>query len=234
MRLSEGVGGIRHCATCKRNKHETTHTAKLSYNRLPTQRNSDYIGQRATGKQKRKNRMTCIIGLEHEGKVYMGADSANADDYSINVSGNPKLFRLGPFLIGFTSSWRMGQLLQYQLSDVVIQTIEDDLTYLVRHFIEPVRACLKDYGYAEVKENQETGGYFLIAFNERVYKVQSDFSDLHDVKGVQCVGSGGNYAEAAMLALTALPPKKRIREALKIAAALSPSVCAPFHIEKGR
>lgn len=176
--------------------------------------------------------MTCIIGLEYKGKVYMGADSASSNSYSINISGNPKLFRLGPFLIGFTSSWRMGQLIQHQLGDVAIQTTEDDLTYLVRCFIEPVRACLKDHGYAMVKENQETGGYFLVAFNERIYKVQDDFSVLYDVKGLQCAGSGEYYAEAAMLALTALPPKKRIREALRIAAVLSPSVCAPFHIER--
>lgn len=66
--------------------------------------------------------MTCIIGLENKGKVYMGADSASSNGYSINVSGNPKLFRSGPFLIGFTSSWRMGQLLQHQLGDVALQT----------------------------------------------------------------------------------------------------------------
>ncbi len=175
--------------------------------------------------------MTCIVGLEHKGKVYMGADSAAVNDHLYSMS-NPKLFRLGPFLIGFTSSWRMGQLIQHQLGDVAIQTTKDDLDYLVSHFIEPVRACLKDYGCAKIENNEETGGTFIVAYKQKVYTVWSDFSILRNVSGIACIGAGREFAYGAMTALVDMPSKKRIHKALTITASMSPWVGPPFHIKR--
>ena len=59
--------------------------------------------------------MTCIIGLEHEGSVFIGADSAVGTYYTIQRVRTPKVFQRSQFLIGSSGSVRMGQLLQYSL-----------------------------------------------------------------------------------------------------------------------
>ena len=60
--------------------------------------------------------MTCIVGWTDGVQMVMGADSLAASGWDVRVRRDPKLFRLaqpgGPFaLVGFTSSYRMGQLL---------------------------------------------------------------------------------------------------------------------------
>ena len=58
--------------------------------------------------------MTCIVGLVHEGVVYIGGDSAGVAGLSLVVRAD-EMFRNGDFLMGFTTSFRMGQLLRYKL-----------------------------------------------------------------------------------------------------------------------
>ena len=48
-------------------------------------------------------KMTCIAGLVHEGKVYIGADSAGVSGYDKTIPVAPKVFRRGGFIVGYTS-----------------------------------------------------------------------------------------------------------------------------------
>ena len=57
--------------------------------------------------------MTCIVGLVHEGTVFIGGDSAGVAGLSLVVRADEKVFRNGDFLMDFTTSFRMGQLLRY-------------------------------------------------------------------------------------------------------------------------
>jgi len=59
--------------------------------------------------------MTCIVGIAQEGKVWIGADSAAVSGQDIRATALRKVFRRGQFLIGYTSSFRMGQLPQFHL-----------------------------------------------------------------------------------------------------------------------
>ena len=60
--------------------------------------------------------MTCIAAIKHEGKVYIGADSAAGKGTYLTLRADEKVFKNGKFGFGFTSSFRMGQLLRYRLS----------------------------------------------------------------------------------------------------------------------
>ena len=60
--------------------------------------------------------MTCIIGLKHADRIYIGGDRCGAAGYSVTVRTESKVFMREdsldrPFLFGYTSSFRMGQLL---------------------------------------------------------------------------------------------------------------------------
>ena len=59
--------------------------------------------------------MTCVIGLEHKGEVYIGADSAATSGWAVSATRLPKVFLVNEFLIGYAGSFRMGQLLQHKL-----------------------------------------------------------------------------------------------------------------------
>ena len=75
--------------------------------------------------------MTAIVGIAEKGSVYIGGDSAGVAGLSISTRTDVKVFKNGPFVLGFTSSFRMGQILQYKF-DPPKQTVgQDDMKYLV-------------------------------------------------------------------------------------------------------
>ena len=175
--------------------------------------------------------MTCIIGIAHEGKVYIGGDSMASNGWNRHSTALRKVFRVGEFLIGYTTSFRMGQILQYHLSVPHQQDGISDERYMVVDFVEAVRTCLKEKGYAKVSNNQEEGGSFLVGYKGVLYQVDSDFQVNHYLNGMAACGSGESYALGALLALENLSPKKRILKSLEISAQLAATVCEPFYVE---
>lgn len=176
--------------------------------------------------------MTCIVGVEYQGKVYIGGDSAASDGWQTRAIAHPKIFRLGEFVIGYTTSFRMGQLLQYKLALTPQQENQADDVYLVVEFAERVRSLLREHGFARVDSNQEAGGFFLMGYRGRLYTVQDDYSILTYRDGFAAVGCGGHYALAALKALEDLPPKKRLLKSLQITAHFADGVLAPFHVKR--
>lgn len=175
--------------------------------------------------------MTCIAGIAQGGKVYMGADSISSDGYNRHISGLRKVFRVGAFLIGYTTSFRMGQILQYHLDVRQQQDGESDERYMVVAFVEAARECLKAKGYSTVDMNTESGGEFLVGYRGTLYRAGYDFHIDHYQSGLGVCGAGEQYALAALLALHDWQPEARIRRALEISAELSALVSPPFQIE---
>lgn len=176
--------------------------------------------------------MTCIIGLVDNGKVYMGGDSASTSGNDIRTISLKKVFRHKQFLIGYTTSFRMGQLLQYSLDVPPQKDNQGDTEYMVTTFVDTIRELFKDKGYAEVKDNKEAGGRFLIGYKDRLYKICSDFQVIEYKDGFDSCGCGDSYAVAAMKALEFhLIPQTRILKSLEIAAYFSAGVAGPFYVE---
>lgn len=178
--------------------------------------------------------MTCIIGLAHEGTVYIGADSASGTDgtWEVRATKVPKVFRLGDFLIGYTTSFRMGQILHYHLEVRPQESEGDNLSYMVRVFIPAVRACLKEHGFSKIENNQEEGGFFLVGYRGRLYSIASDFQVNEMADGLDALGCGREYALGAMMAFESegIPPPERIFRSLAIAACFSGGVIGPFRV----
>lgn len=176
--------------------------------------------------------MTCIIGLEANDTVYIGGDAMSSSGWDKSIVDTPKVFRRADFLIGYTSSFRMGQLLQYHLAVRPPQEGEADEEYMVVAFIEAARGLFKDRGYTRIDSNTESGGVFLAGYNKRLYRVDSDFQVTHYANGLAAVGAGEQYALGAMLAMPNAEPEARILAALTIAEQLCNRVTAPFTIMK--
>lgn len=172
--------------------------------------------------------MTCIVGVVDKGKIYMGGDSCGASSYSWQTVGNPKVFTVQKFLIGCTSSFRMIDLLAHRLNVKRSHPDDSDDKFMRTTFIEGVRACLKDGGYAK-KEAPETGGNFLVGYNGMLYEVQNDFSILNCPDWGASVGSGEDAARGSLWTTRKeKDPKKRVLTALEAAEAVVPSVRGPM------
>lgn len=178
--------------------------------------------------------MTCIVGLvDDAGKVWMGGDRAAVEDshYLMHVA-QPKVFRRGPVLIGYTSSFRMGQLLQYQLVIPERDPRESLDEWMVVKFAEAVRSCLKAGGYTKIDSSRETSGTFLVGIEGRLFL----FDDAHNVLAPLCnyeaCGSGISVARGSLHTTTklGLRPNQRLIMALEAASEHVTTVRAPFDV----
>lgn len=174
--------------------------------------------------------MTCIAALVHEGRVYMGADSAASSGDIYHLCTFPKTFALGPFVLGFTWSFRMGQVLRYSFKPPTYEG-EDLTEYMVSRFVSEWRSCTKKAGAISKDTNgMDAGGELLVGFRGALFVVQSDFSVLQRLRPYAAIGSGQPWAEASLFTTAdmQLDPRVRIRFALLAAQAHSVSVKEPF------
>jgi ATP-dependent protease HslVU (ClpYQ) peptidase subunit len=177
--------------------------------------------------------MTCIAAVVHDNVVYMGADSAGVAGSDLTIRADQKVFINGEFLIGFTSSFRMGQLLRYAFEPPKYREDEKDLyKYMVTDFVNAVRKCLKDGGYAQVDKGEEIGGWFLVGIRGRLFKIESDYQVGESVLPYEAVGCGEAYALGVFSVTDKVDPEERIKLALGSAESFSAGVRAPFVILK--
>lgn len=178
--------------------------------------------------------MTCIVGLVHDNTVYLGGDSAGTAGWDMTVRSDPKVFRNGPFLIGYTTSFRMGQLLRFRFQPPPHHPPEmDDLEFMATAFVDGVRQCFKDYGYTKIDSSREEGGAFLVGYRGRLYSVGSDFQVGVPADPFDAAGCGDQVARGAMFVQSPdTDPRKRITAALMAAERFSAGVRGPFVIEE--
>lgn len=176
--------------------------------------------------------MTCIIGLRTKEGIFIGGDSAAAEGWNIYATALKKVFlyRSSRFLIGYTSSFRMGQLLQYKLK-MAAQGEQGDLEYMVTVFVDAVRQCFKEGGFAKVENSQEEGGEFLVGYKDNLYVIYSDFQVNVSRDDYFAVGCGAHYAKGSMWATQQQEPEARIINALEAASHFSNGVCPPYYVE---
>lgn len=178
--------------------------------------------------------MTCIVGLKHEGDVYIGGDSAGVDtrSYALSIRADRKVFSNGPIVAGFTSSFRMGQLLRYKF-DVPKLHPDDDLSkWMATDFIDAARTCFKDGGFARKNDEEESGGTLLVGVDGRLFSIYDDYQVAENVEPYAACGCGAELALGYLFASTDKPPEMRIKGALSAAERFSAGVRSPFHVEK--
>lgn len=177
--------------------------------------------------------MTCIVAAKAaDGSVVMGCDSAGSDGWALYILRDPKIYRVGGMLIGFTSSFRMGQLLGHSLSvpehhsDVPLEK------YMATTFMDAVRRCLKDGGYAKRENDVETGGVFLVAYKGRIFQVQENFSVIENGRDYDACGSGYMLALGSLFATGGInDTRERVETALKAAEDFCASVRGPMRFD---
>jgi ATP-dependent protease HslVU (ClpYQ) peptidase subunit len=163
----------------------------------------------------------------------MGGDSAGVAGYSISARGDPKVFINGDYMIGFTTSFRMGQLLRYKLEPSPCPKRMDLERHMSTTFIDEVRKCFSDNGVMKTDNGEESCGTFLVATKGRIFVVESDFQVGWNRVPYDAVGCGKDLALGVMHALhrqTHVLPQDIVMSALEGAEEFSAGVCGPFNI----
>lgn len=178
--------------------------------------------------------MTCIVGYldKKTKKVTIGGDSAGVAGLDITIRKDEKVFKVGDFIIGCTSSFRMIQLLRFSFKPPEIKS-KNIYEYMCTDFINAVRDCFKNGGYLQkYSDGDEKGGTFLVAHKNRLFRIENDFQVAESLNGIDAVGCGADYALGSLHILSRqnLTPKEKVLKSLETASFFSAGVSKPFVI----
>lgn len=174
--------------------------------------------------------MTCIVGIVDHNKVYIGGDSAGVSANVIVRRSDAKVFINSGFIFGFTSSFRMGNLLQYSLKVPEISKGKPIHEYMCVDFVNAVRTCFKEGGFTQENRSQELGGTFLVGFKNKLFEINGDFQVGCYFDNYAAVGCGQEFALGSLFSTKNQPVEKRIKLALGAAAYNCTGVRPPFKI----
>lgn len=174
--------------------------------------------------------MTAIAGFASDGKVWIGGDSAGVGGLTLTVRADEKVFENRGFLFGFTTSFRMGQLLRYSFTPPAKKEGQDLMAYMVMDFVDAIRTTLKTGGFATVKDGADHGGTFLVGHAGRLFYIDSDFQVGETLDGIETCGAAQDVAKGALWAASG-SPEERVRAALTAAERYNAAVRGPFVIK---
>lgn len=132
--------------------------------------------------------MTCIVGIVHDGVVYMGGERAVSDGKFIQAMKEPKVVERGEYLFAYAGNIGIGQ---FVMNNFKFPAINSDID---RHmhgvFIPALRKFFKDNDMS-FKEEDEVE--FMIGVRGRLYTFHG--YDLQLVSlDLATIGSGGGVA----------------------------------------
>lgn len=175
--------------------------------------------------------MTCIVGLIHNGNVYMGGDSAGVAGMSLAIRSDQKVFWNSNVLIGYTTSFRMGQILRYEFKPPSINTW-DVWRYMATDFVSELRRTFDRCGWKRRSDDgEDKGGTFLVGTQGQLFIVHSDFQVGVPTDDFAACGCGEEIALGSLYTSAGRDPEARVRTALEAAERFSAGVRGPFTVE---
>jgi ATP-dependent protease HslVU (ClpYQ) peptidase subunit len=177
--------------------------------------------------------VTCIAGIvDKDGAITLGGDSAGVSGLDVTVRKDPKVFIKGSFIYGFTSSFRMGQVLQYRFDSPDHDPRWDIDTFLRTVWIDSLRKAMETGGYARKDSGQESAGCFMFGYKGRLFFVDSDYQIGEPSLNYYAVGCGADYAKGVLFSTadSKLTASQRVQRSLECAERFSGGVRSPFVI----
>lgn len=174
--------------------------------------------------------MTCIVALKENGRVYLAGDCCCCNGTDKMLYTGKKVFRNGVFSFGYTSSFRMGQLLEYHWVRPPIRDNEDIDEYLYVDVLDSIKELFMADRY---DTDGNLGGVFIMVYYDRVFMVQEDYA-MFEIDHFVSVGDGADEAEAVLYTLENIEndvaPENKLRLAIKIASLKKTDVSAQCDI----
>ena len=146
--------------------------------------------------------MTCIVAIRNETKVLLGGDSAASGNNRIVSRRDKKIFKRRGIGFGFAGSFRVGQLIKFQLKipkhPINIETSE----YVVNCLVAEIIKLLKTH---KLVKNNQMECNLLITYKNHIYKIDSDFQVEVGDDPYAAIGDGADVALGALYALKDSP-----------------------------
>jgi hypothetical protein len=102
---------------------------------------------------------------------------------------------------------------------------------MVTEFIEAVRECLKDGGFARNNSGEDSGGTFLVGYKGELFTIYDDYQVARSMLGFNAVGCGEDIAKGSMFSTKNISdPEERILQALAASEQFSTGVRGPFTV----
>jgi len=174
--------------------------------------------------------MSCVIGIENGGKIYIGGDSCaiTEDEYTIRIVRDPKVFKNKSIIVGFCGSFRAGYGLNsnYWTPPAKAKSIEQ--------IVEHARSQLLSLGTVSNQEGVESCEVnCLLGWENSIYEMQADFHVGRSAESYTAIGAGRYYALGSLYETEGLDlsPEERITRALECASHFCAAVKPPYIIE---
>src|SRR5215207_7642690 len=168
--------------------------------------------------------MTCIVGVVHAGRTWIGADSCVSDDHSRQSTSTPKLWRAGGYLLGAA-----GNAAWYAVLRRVRWPAQASGGYPLSGLAGDLVAAAGELGITLPAESDGPAyGTALLGGAGRLWYVDAQLCV--DEYEETAAGSGGEGARCVLAARRG-HPRRRIAAALRCVASVRWDVAPPFKID---
>jgi len=184
--------------------------------------------------------MTLIGGVVSGKQVIIAGDRAalSPEELTSDTLKQPKVFRSGELVLGGSESFRMIQVLQYQLKIPPLTDFAlsdgDPMRYMVEEFIPAVRELLTDNGFNETGEEASPPGNIMVGLRGHLYVIQGDYAVMEATDPFDAIGFGKTAFLGAIRAVRIAQPKlaahHQLALAMEVAESVTFAVKGPFDI----
>lgn len=161
----------------------------------------------------------------------MAGDAAAISGHLSGTIREAKIFRRGAYLIGNTGSFRLGQMLKYDIDLPEPAETDDTMGFMVCQFVEAVRQRMVALSISPRRDNVDKGGNFLVAIRDRIFHIYEDFQVNERHEDYDAAGSGMEVALGSLYSTGALPAKERLNQALAAADHFGSHVRPPYTMQ---
>ena len=175
--------------------------------------------------------MTCVVGYIDDCKqvAWLGAESSATDDETTYDYSGKKIFYVGDFLVGFSGSFRAGQIVRHEVQLPPITSQLELEKYLQTVFSKEIKKTLKKHFTPKKIDTFN----LLIAYEDKLFTLENDFTIL-PFAPYMAIGTGTPYALGALKALMdyKISTRTRITKAIEAAIHHCPSCRGAIYVEK--
>ena len=171
--------------------------------------------------------MTVIAVLKHEDKIYMAGDRGASDDGTILALEAPKVWKTGPYLIGYAGSMD-GERIRHNFKPTA-PTLKDTDRFMHTKFIKELREFYNEF-WVDTSKEGDLG--LIIAVRGNIYEHSSgDMSLSKYMLPYLAMGSGSEYAYGVLYATDKQKnARNRVMQAVNAAIKFNPSCMGPVDI----
>ena len=180
--------------------------------------------------------MTCIVGLEMNGVIWIGGDSRacveNGD--AIFQLKTPKVYEVDKYIIGVCGSPLMMNVIQYHLK-LPSPPAKNLMGFMSKTAIPKIKECVRERG--GTYDKLPDGSQLLVGVSGRLVAVDNNTQIYEPRENYHAIGSGAQLAKGClyglMLNLPELQPELMVKSALMASEKFSNGVGEPWTVLHG-